>query len=690
MRATHVGLWVVPLVLAACGERGATPPGVESRVQLLGFESCDALEGYIEDSVTQDMESYLRRIRDGEWGWVRGAEDAAPNAAAMPGSSAAPAAYTTTNTQVAGVDEADFVKNDGTRIFVLSGHRLLATRSWPPQSLALAGSLEIEGWPREMYLDEQDRVVVISQVEASTEPGPGGARECGFAECYWYWSGTTKLTVVDVSNLAAPAVLDEVYLPGSYDGSRRIGTSVRVVLSDWFRYPAGLRYYPEYDPADPDKYQNKALLAAALELLRRDNERLIRAQRLEDWLAKGRRRLRDGRLVDVSYACTDFARASSPVRPGVVTIATLDLADLGKPPARTSLIAEPGELYATTQSLYIASQHWWWWPALGQSDWTYVHKFDISSPSGAVHVASGCVAGHIVDQFSLDEHDGYRRLATTTATRVADPNLPWGRLETANRISVLAESGGALTLVGQTPPLAAGERIFSSRFLGDKGYLVTFRQVDPFFTFDLSDPRQPRAVGELKVPGFSTYLHPIDDDHLLTIGVYQPEPDQNGNVDWQQRRMKLSLFDVSDFAHPVERATQLVGTAYGWSEAAYEHKAFNWFADKQLLAIPFSDYARSGGVNYWDSFVSELRVFHVDAATGITPRGALSMHDVYLAGGAHDWRWWYSPFVRRSVMASDADGHTFVYAIADAGLRVADLAAITQPLATVLFPQQSE
>ena len=224
MRATHVGLWVVPLVLAACGERGATPPGVESRVQLLGFESCDALEGYIEDSVTQDMESYLRRIRDGEWGWVRGAEDAAPNAAAMPGSSAAPAAYTTTNTQVAGVDEADFVKNDGTRIFVLSGHRLLATRSWPPQSLALAGSLEIEGWPREMYLDEQDRVVVISQVEASTEPGPGGARECGFAECYWYWSGTTKLTVVDVSNLAAPAVLDEVYLPGSYDGSRRIGT----------------------------------------------------------------------------------------------------------------------------------------------------------------------------------------------------------------------------------------------------------------------------------------------------------------------------------------------------------------------------------------------------------------------------------------------------------------------------------
>src|SRR5262249_56333511 len=201
----------------------------------------------------------------------------------------------------------------------------------------------------------------------------------------------------------------------------------------------------------------------------------------------------------------------------------------------------------------------------GQLDHTYLHKLDISLPDKAIYVASGGVHGHIVDQFSMDEDASERfRIATNLSNRVADPASPWGRLVLSNRVSILGEANGSLRLIGQSEELSPGERIFSSRFVGDKAFVVTFRQVDPFFTLDLSDPTRPRKVGELKVPGFSSYIHPLDERNLLTIGQYVPE-----GGGWQGRSVKLSIFDVSDFAHPIERFTQLVGTSYGSTEAAH-------------------------------------------------------------------------------------------------------------------------
>ena len=128
---------------------------------------------------------------------------------------------------------------------------------------------------------------------------------------------------------------------------------------------------------------------------------------------------------------------------------------------------------------------------------------------------------------------------------------------------------------------------------------------------------------------------------------------------------------------PSRVSTSPVGSVLSPPKVKYE---------KKLLAIPFSDYSRTTGESYWDSFVSEIRVFGVDTQSGITPRGALSLKDVYVMQDDYGWRWWYSPWVRRSVMASDGD-QTFVYAISDAGVRVANLDAVTQPLATVLFPR---
>jgi hypothetical protein len=285
----------------------------------------------------------------------------------------------------------------------------------------------------------------------------------------------------------------------------------------------------------------------------------------------------------------------------------------------------------------------------------------------------------------MDEHEGFLRIATTYTKPAADPEEPW-RQETANRVSVIGEAAsGQLELVGQTEELAVGERIQSARFVGDKGFVVTFVQIDPLFTIDLSQPSAPKVIGELKVPGFSTYIHPLDEDNLLTIGIHVPEPGSPEPVG--MRHLKLTIFDVSDFADPREKFTELVGSSQAWSEATSEHKAFNYFADKKLLAIPFSDYAQtwSSEGEYWSSFVSELRVFDIDAAQGIALRGSVSFGEIYREGGVYDWAWYYTPWVRRSVMASD-DADTYIYAISDAGIRVAEADALDAPLATVRFP----
>jgi hypothetical protein len=269
---------------------------------------------------------------------------------------------------------------------------------------------------------------------------------------------------------------------------------------------------------------------------------------------------------------------------------------------------------------------------------------------------------------------------------VPDANNRWGTVVFSNRVSVLHAAGGRLKLAGQTGPIADGMVIQSARFLGGRGFLDTFRRVDPLFSLDLSDPLSPTVVGELRVPGFSSYLQPAGDDHLLAMGVDMPEPDPSGHVDWSKRRMQLSLFNVKDLVHPAEQARQLIGTASGYSEAAHEHHAFNYFAQRGLLAIPFSDWQPSGA-DKWGSFVSDLKVFRVDLAAGFTPLGSLSLRDLFVQGGDTGWSPYYSAWVRRSVMASDAAGNDFVYAVSDAGVRVANAKALDKPLASVAFPR---
>jgi len=223
-------------------------------------------------------------------------------------------------------------------------------------------------------------------------------------------------------------------------------------------------------------------------------------------------------------------------------------------------------------------------------------------------------------------------------------------------------------VAGELTGLAAGERIFSARFEGPRGYVVTFRQIDPLFTLDLSDPSRPRAVGELKVPGFSTYLHPMGEDHVLAIGREVVDRTQGQAF----AGVALQVFDVSNFADPRLLHKHVLGTAGSQSDALYDHKAFNFFAARALLGIPFSDWAPGR------AFRSSLDVFRVTTAGGITPLGSVDHSDLVAPGASSGYGW--TPYVRRSVMIDD-----FVYSISSGGLKVST-AGDFRSVAVVPFP----
>ncbi|HUM13613.1 MAG TPA: beta-propeller domain-containing protein [Myxococcaceae bacterium] len=662
-------------ILAGCssspsGNAVPTPLGINRNPLLTQVTSCGQLETAIEDALVLEMKSNLEQIRKSDYyiGFGGGPVSAGPVAAVPGAAGAGPTSVSTTNTQVAGVNEADFVQNDGTRIAVLAGGKLHLLSSWPPQAMAETASLKIDGWPRDMFLDG-NQVVVFSTVYVpraieGTHPicapvGPGDP----VAFCGYWASDVTEVTTIDVSDLSHPRVTAEILLPGAYLSARRIDQRVRLVMSDTLPYPDGVRYWPDTPPGASTADRNKAFDA-----LEAANEALIRSRTLDDWLRKGEVRIPGGATTPIAYNCSDFSLSTAPTRPGLLTVATVDLStDSLK--SRTTVFAEPGTVYASKDTLYVATEHWWWWPEIGQSDATYIHAFDLRDPDKAPYLGSGTVDGWVRDQYAMDEFSGALRVATHLSTRVAD-GTPWGTLKGSNRISVLKLAGGALQLAGKTDDYGADEQTFGTRFVGTRGFVITARQVDPLFTFDLSDPAHPTKVGELQMPGFISYLHPIDDTHLLGVGR---EPGSAGMM-----QLKVALLDVADLANPKALATQLVGQGWSYSDALWDPKAFTWLPAQKMLAIPFVDYGSQ-------TFVSDLRLFKVDPASGIQPLGSLSMADVYLSWSYENWSYSWSPWVRRGILADAQDGQ-YVYAISDAGVRSAKVASLPVWLQTVKFP----
>ncbi len=676
----------------AGGGNGLSPPltpdywtkGATASLVSFSGSACPAAEKYVDDVMVAQMRKQLEQTRrwlhlygtgyyygyggDGGSGGGSGTGggSAAGGSGGSGGSAGGPNDYTTTNNQVAGVDEPDVMKNDGTRLFVLANQRLYTAKSWPPEQLATVGSVALssEQWSDQMFLEGNHVAVLGTRYDSSS----GGI--------------STLVTMVDVSDLAAPKVTGRYEVPGYYLSARMIGSTVRLVTSWGLQQPPDVQDW--YWPSQPN--ETTAQIDAEIDALILRNEALIRGRTLTQWLGGSTWVDSTGNARYYPIDCANLAHSSVPVQPGATNVFTFDLEDQSVFD-RQALLENTDLIYSSGDALYLVSRNWWWWWYSYEDEgssgvWdgnSVVHKFDLGSPDKATYLASGTVSGFPLDQFSLDEYQGFLRVA------MQGPGWSGARIE------VLAQAGSKLILAGETPPVANGEALESVRFVGPRGYLSTFHyvyQIDPLFTVDLSNPLEPAVVGQLTVPGYSTYLHPIDDTHLLSVGEWVPETPG----DWTGRHLQLSLFDVSDLKNPALVATQALGSypaeadgwtyGWGWSAALWDHHAFNYFPAKGLLAVPFYWWQEHGsadpyGYQSWTYREgSEVDVYKVDPATGFTELGAVNLTDLPSPSN----NWWVDSYARRSVMADD-----YVYAVGAGGVRVARSDAPGTVLATARF-----
>ncbi len=650
--------------LAACASD--EPHAISRTTELVQYDSCLSLEGDLKRVLIQEVEANIDRASDPRWG---SPEDSAgdPASGDSGGGREEGVDYSGTNNQEGGVDEADFVKTDGYHLYTINGNRLHVFGVPTFGTLVPESETELEGHPQQMLLDG-DKVAVFSTISVGTLPVGHPLRalvgRSDQDDGNWYWRSDilTKLTILDLADRTAPRLVRELYLEGWYQTAREVDGSVRLGAYSSINTP--WNWWRFWDQANQDPVRAKRLA-----------RRQISAMSLDDLLPNLYVRSPDGAIATralVGTACQSWYRPTDSHAHGVTSIVSVDLRSADLRVESDHVITNWSTLYASTDTLVLteAAHDWWWfyrWD--GDPEQLNVHAFDISTPGRTRYLASGRVEGYLTDQFAIDEQDGYLRLATTT-------NL-WRRWWLDNddqappetHVWVLSQLGTQLRTVGHLDGIAPGERLFAARFMSDRAYLVTFEQIDPLFTIDLTDPVQPRVVGELEIPGFSTYLHPIADGKLLSIGV---GGDANG-ANW---RTQVSLFDASDMAMPKLDDVEVLENdgGWGWSEAMWEHKAFQYWAPKGLLAIPMTSYAndydpQTGRYNY--RYLSRLELINVDLATGLSRRGSIDHSAYYNSDPDH---YWYYRDVRRSIFMGD-----YVYAISDRAItvhRVSDLGQV--------------
>ncbi|MBM4388429.1 MAG: beta-propeller domain-containing protein, partial [Deltaproteobacteria bacterium] len=513
--------------------------------------------------------------------------------------------------------------------------------------------------------------------------------ECKVADeygyCFYptsaYWKPVTKVTVFDVSDKTAPKLLRETYLEANYISSRMINDTMHFVgysyVYEPYYYNGCVDYSGGGDVVPARTGGETAQKAAMTEGEASPYYYDGKCMPQDEYVQKYQEKLGDvnyndllPKYYDIVYgdnseekskdiicSCDNFYKPSVINGKDIVSVISFNLktGDFNS----TAIVGQWGTLYASLDSLYFASYvfDYWVYAQDGEKDKyeesSTIHKFDITSnPDKAEYAASGKVSGQILNQFSMSEYDGFFRVATTE-------NQFWfnsGETESKNNVFVLKENGSSLDVVGSITGIAPTERIYSARFIKRKGYLVTFRQVDPLYTIDLADAYNPKIVGELKVPGFSTYLHPMGDNHLLAIG-------RDATNEGQVKGLKLSVFDIGDFKDPKEQHNVVLGKDWGTnSEAAYNHKAFNYFASKDILMIPLSYYNWNEDWTYADNF-NGLIVFKVTIENGFEEIGKIDHKDFYSESPEKNWCY-YNVGVRRSIIMDD-----YIYSLSDWGLK---------------------
>ncbi|WP_437779994.1 beta-propeller domain-containing protein [Sorangium sp. So ce1097] len=721
---TLVSLLALGVSFAACsvGSGGSVGPGgsddpenpdviTVAQSALTPAASCDEVEALLRDRLKQNMiksveasrKSALYQLEYGctWWGDAGGVVASSGTGASTGGGPTSPptgadggeaAEYSTTNTQEADVDEADFIKNDGGHVYLLAHGEFQIFDAWPAAETHRLASVAIEGEPKKLFVHDKRALVYSSLTPASGGDFPQYHRgECTYGyDCEFTGDGSPLLvTELDLSDLSAPTVVRTMKFSGSFINARRIGGVVHTVVSSPEPAVEGLALSPDgidlcalaeagLNPETVDAVND------AFDALVQENLDVIDAASLDLDLPTVEDTIyRDGvahpRGDDPFAACENYYLSGTGDGQSFLSVVSTELGGEGL--GQTTVVGKPGAVYATAGSLYVASRHaygetygWFYDDGEATPEATTVHQFALrDSAAPSAYMGSGVVKGRVLNQFALSEHEGYLRVATTTG-HLPDP-------DTHNTVASMKLEGGEIVVKGMADNLAPGEDIRSVRFYGDVGFMVTFKKTDPLFTLDLSDPEAPRVRGELKIPGFSTYMHMIDPGHVMSIGY---DADDQGGFAYFQGIM-LQIFDVTNLDEPRLTHKEVIGTRGSTSDAATNHLAFNYFAQRGLLGIPMVICeGGSGGGQSGDTMTfSGLLVYKVDADEGFTSVGGLphplpdASSDPYYSGCSN---WWTqsNSYVKRSVFLED-----YVYSVSEDEIRVAHVDDLASPTAVV-------
>ncbi|MDE4085640.1 beta-propeller domain-containing protein [Planococcus maritimus] len=599
--------------------------------------STNQLEFTIQDEVQslageEELRTYFTRLlklqKDNPFyrGFGEGVEEAEDSASGEAGGMGG-GEHSTTNNQVEGIDEGDIVQTDGDYLYSVSESRVAISDIRNPENMKLAAVLEFDGetYPEKLFLSDVTLTVISSrfslmETESDME-----------MESFMPYSGITVISLYDVSTPENPKLIREFGNEGSFNNAR-LSNGILHYVSNVFPNYWILEEQPDIE---------------------------LRPRLFDS--AQG------GELEPLPYEDLTILPGTMEGSYSVITSVNLD-APASNEISTKGFLGGNEQMYMNEQHLYLTASAFetaegefednaLWVPQ--QAD-TEIFKFVLDGIS-VEFIASVRVQGSLLNQFSMDEFEGHFRLATTEGVAWAPDSEP------KNHLFILNEQ---LEQVGSVEGLVPGERIYSVRFIGSKAYMVTFRETDPLFAIDVSDPAAPEVQGELKIPGFSNYLHPLDDKHLIGFGYdTKIEPVKGGG---EPRivtgGMKISLFDVSDMDNPKETDTEIIGGPGTYSALQYDHKALFRHEQQSLFGFPVSIY-EGDGMEYIEFQAEGALVY------SITPEGIELSADLTQASDQpyEDW----NTSVQRLAYAKDA-----LYLVANAQVRSYRLSDF-EPLGTL-------
>lgn len=563
--------------------------------KLATFTSCLDLKDYLEENSKQS--NYPVMMYDKALPVMAPSAPSAVTESTGSQTSASPD-YSSTNIQVEGVDEADIVKNDGKYIYLVKGNTVRVVEAYPAKDMKELDKVQFDDkdfYPTDMYVDG-NRLVVVGSVYGSLYDRPymnQSAKMMPIIADNYYYGNVTKMYIFDISDHSKITKLRDLSYEGNYTSSRKIGNMVYMVINKSefiYKLPVGWTEH-EVVPLKEDSNVGKA---------------------------------------DVITKCENIMYLPGSNSTNYIVLAGVPIDKADAKTVEEVVVGSTGDTYASTKNLYVAEQKysWFYYNDADNQEQTTVHKFNLNSED-INYVGKTDVSGHIINQFSMDEYKDNFRIATTTGHAWDSEKKSTSGIYTLD---------ANLKSLGKVDGIAPGEEIYSTRFVGDRAYMVTFKKVDPFFVIDLADATNPKILGKLKIPGFSDYLHPYDENHIIGFGKNATDAGEDETLmrdldfAWYQG-IKVAMFDVTDVSNPVEMFKTEIGDRGTSSPLLYNHKALLFDKAKGLMAFPVTVYEISKALKddpktpastYGDAVFQGAYVYNVSLDKGFELKGKIT------------------------------------------------------------------